>query len=88
MTQVKMSDFMSPEHACGQLQKRLDVTATQMRRLACANAKIIVTDASVDEKNKTVHPGDIQYDKEHCQNDRRNGSKFCQACSDKHHEKK
>lgn len=75
---------MSPMQARDMLQKRLDDTANRMRRYACANAKIIVTPATIDEKSQTVHPGDIQYDKDHCQNDRRNGSKFCQKCSDEH----
>lgn len=82
-----MSQFTSPEHARQSLQERLDYTANKMRNLICANAKLIVTPATIDEKTKSVHPGDIQYDDNHCKNDRRNGSKYCQACSDAYHNK-
>lgn len=67
-----------------QLQERLEYTARRMRRVGCANVKLIVTPASVDEKNKSVHPGDIQYDKDHCQKDRIHGSRFCAECRKKH----
>lgn len=83
--QLEIPHFMSPDQACAMLQNRLDMTARQMRKMACANARIIVTDAYVDEKSKTVHPGDIQYDeKAPCQNDKREGSKWCQFCADAH----
>lgn len=81
-SQLEVPHFMSPDQARDMLQHRLESTAKRLRKLACANAQIIVTDAKVDEKTKTVHPGDIQYDKKHCQNDRRNGSKYCQKCAD------
>lgn len=83
--QVTMSDFTSPEQARDQLQARLDYAAGKMIAAGCANSLIIVTPASIDEKTRSVHPGDLQYSKDHCQNDRRNGSKYCQVCSDKHH---
>jgi len=81
---LELPSFMSPEQAREMLQKRLDFTAKRLKQFACVNAVIVVTPAKVDAKSRSVHPGDIQYDKDHCQNDRRNGSKFCQKCSDEH----
>lgn len=82
---LELPSFMSPEQACEMLQRRLDFTASRIKKMACVNARIIVTPAKIMRKERSVHPGDIQYDKDFCQNDKRNGSKFCQACSDKHH---
>ena len=84
MNQVRMSQFTSPEHAREQLQARLEYAAGKMRAAGCANALIVITPASIDEKTRSVHPGDLQYSEDHCQNDRRHGSKYCQVCSDKH----
>lgn len=80
--QLEVPHFMSPDQARDMLQHRLESTARKLRKLACTNAVITVKDAHVDEKSKAVYPGDIQYDKDHCQNDRRNGSRFCQKCAD------
>ena len=80
--QLEIPHFMSPDQARDMLQHRLDSTARKLRKLACTNAVITVKDAHVDEKSKAVYPGDIQYDKDHCQNDRRHGSRFCQKCAD------
>ena len=82
---LEFPSFMSPEQAREMLQNRLDFTAKRMKQLVCVNARIIVTPAKINKSNKSVHPGDIQFDKAFCQNNKRNGSKFCQACSDKHH---
>ena len=83
-TKLELPSMMSPKQAMKMLQWRLDTTAVKMRRMACVNAKIVVTPASVNAETREVNPGDLQYDKAYCQNDRRNGSKFCQACSDAH----
>lgn len=83
MKSLEFPQFQSPEQVRDMLQKRLDQTATRMRQVICANAKLIITDAKIQKIRKQVHPGDIQFDKNHCQNDRRNGSKYCSVCSDK-----
>lgn len=85
--QLETPQLTTPELVRDRLQQRLEFVANKMRQVGCANAVIIITPASIDEEKKTVHPGDIQYSKDHCPNDRRNGSKFCQKCSDKHHGK-
>lgn len=79
-----MNSLMTPEMVRERLQEQLDFAANKMRQAGCANALIIVTPASIDPKTKSVHPGDLQYSKDHCPNDRRNGSKYCQKCSDEH----
>jgi len=79
---LELPSFMSPVQARDMLQNRLDQTAKRLRKFACANAVIVVTPAKVDEKSRSVHPGDIQYDKDHCQNDRRNGSRYCSKCAE------
>lgn len=84
---LELPHMMSPEQAMKMLQWRLDTTAKRMRTMACSNAVIVVTPAAIDEATRQVFPGDLQYDKDHCPNDKRNGSKYCQACSDKHHGK-
>lgn len=80
--QLQVPSFMSPEMAMQDMSDRLDRYASKLRQRACANAVVNVAPPSIDEETKSVHPGDIELDPKHCQNMRRNGSKFCQACSD------
>lgn len=79
---LEFPSFMSPEQARDMLQNRLEQVSKRLRKFACANAVIVVTPAKVNEKDRSVHPGDIQYHKDHCQNDRRNGSRYCSKCAE------
>lgn len=76
---------MSPIHAVELLQERLNRYAKDVKNFACCNASITVIDPSYDMVKKEVHPGDLIFSEEHCRNQKRNGSKYCQSCSDKHH---
>lgn len=80
MVQTLTDQFKSPEQAREQLQQQLDATVTRMKQVVCTNAKLIITPATIDEKTKSVHPGDIQFDENWCQNDRSHGSKYCNLC--------
>jgi len=84
MQSIQTPNFTTAELVRDRLQERLELTARKMAQAGCANALIVVTDATINEQAKSVHPGDIQYSKDHCPNDRRTGSKYCQTCSDRH----
>lgn len=63
--------------------------ANRVRQDLCKNAVIEVVDTGKEEKVQ-IAPGkytlEVSYDirSDGCQNKRRNGSAFCQECSDKH----
>jgi len=84
MKTIQTPNFTTAESVRERLQERLELTARKMTEVGCANALIVVTDATVDKQTMSVHPGDIQSSKDHCHNDRRTGSKYCQTCSDTH----
>ena len=84
MQTIQTPNFTTAESVRDRLQERLEFTARKMIQAGCANALIVVTDSTIDEQTMSVHPGDIQYSKDHCPNDRRTGSKYCQTCSDTH----
>ena len=63
--------------------------ANKLRNRMCANGNVelkeageAVPEGSKDGNKKPYYT--IALDKEKCQNKRRNGSKYCQVCSDKH----
>lgn len=82
---IEVPSFMSPPQAVDNLQQRLDGYVIKLRQTACSNAVITAKPASYDKKTKLVDPGDVLFKKDACKNQRRNGSKYCQDCSDKHH---
>lgn len=86
--QLELPHAITPDLAVDRLTQRLERYVKDIRNFACVNAEVTITKyPSYDTETKTVHPGDFKFSDDHCKNQRRNGSKFCQACSDKHHEK-
>lgn len=54
-------------------------------KTACANHKLVVAAVEEDKENDSY---EYAVENDGCTYEKRNGSKFCQNCSDKHHEKK
>ena len=82
--QIQVPPGMSPDMAVQMLQKRLETYAKNMRQAACVNAVITIKGATYSMHSMEVDPGDLIFSDKHCKNQRRNGSKYCQPCSDKH----
>lgn len=68
--------------------ERIDSLESKVKNSHCVNAEVIKTYQEVNEKTKDVKLGSVVLSKEHCQNLRRNGSKYCQECSEKHNDKR
>lgn len=85
MKKIELPPGMTPFEAVDKLQRRLDRYVSHLRHTACANAVITSKPASYDPATVTVDPGDVVFSDDDCKNPRRNGSRFCQACSDKYH---
>ena len=64
--------------------EELEKELVKVRQWMCGNAVLSVEPCSIVRKK--IHLGGVKVDAKYCQNRRRNGSKYCQVCSDAYEE--
>lgn len=64
---------------------RLEGVHNKLKSHLCANAVLTITDPAALDDDVRVAPGEVKVSEDHCRNARRNGSKYCQPCSDAYH---
>lgn len=80
LKQMELPAGMTPHMAVELLGKRLQAYMRDMKQFACANAVITSKEPSYDFDTKTIHPGDVIFDPDHCKNPRGQHSRFCDKC--------
>lgn len=63
---------------------RLEGERNKVRARLCANAVVTITPPNLADDDINIVPGKVVAAPDHCRKPRRNGSKYCQDCSDKH----
>lgn len=79
---MKPQEVIEKEKQLEIVKSVADHATSKMKQQLCANA---VVGYSIVEEGKGLKPVPYNHG---CDNDRRNGSKYCQSCSDAHHNEK